>query len=435
MAKQTWTITGQIRVNEDESTGVATIRNLKGIEVEVAGSTVSNSIGWNEWGTVRTGKAGKFTLKVSKNEKDRFIRVRVRFKDDDLAIKGPKGDVLDSNWHVVYKSSAKKSGPTIDIGRRTFEAGSAHDLGEEDYRRQAVAWYLCRTTIDTLVDKDPYFAFKKKINVVYPATVISGVPYANGVDRTAYIHRGDRWWSAGTVLHEIMHLWNYDHNHGTANWLKAVCFDWNTHGHQEEPNIAFHEGFAQYAAEELLYHIWDRDKELPLNRKHLFDSGLRTLDMVERNDRGVISGLHVLTARGKLGPYKFVFGTASRAPENAGSQVGTDTTRLSGCPDAPKLSFWDVLRAFKAHPGAGWDTEWQVGKDDYGLIRFYDRCCDIYDSFDRSTRDRMLDWLDPSKTDEPREACEGLTERLTKKEDVVRPEISRKPARRVKRRR
>jgi len=431
MAKQTWTIKGQLRVREDESTGSEQARNLKDVEVEVAGSTISRSTGWNKWGTVRTGKGGHFTLTASKDKKARYIRVRVRFKDDDLDVKGPVLSALDSNRHTVYKSTSKLEGPAIDIGTRTFQAGGNQDLGEEDYRRQAVVWYLCRTAIDTLVEKDPYFAFKKKINVIYPATVVSGVPYANGVDRTAYIHRGDIWWSAGTVLHEMMHLWNYDHNHGTANWLKAVCFDWNTHGQQEEPNIAFREGFAQYAAEELLYHIWGQEKQLPSNRKHLFDRGLRTLHMVERSDQGVISGLHLLTARGKIGPYKFVFGTSSNAPDGGGSRVGIDKTRLHGCPEAPKLDFWDVLRAFKAHPAAGWETEWQVGKDDYELVRFYDRCTDIYDSIDRTTQGLLLDCLDPSKTNEPREACEGLeVDRPTKE---IRP--VQKPSPRLKRRR
>ena len=431
MAKQTWIIKGKLRVSETESTGTQTVRDLQGVEVDVAGSTISNSVGWNTWGTARTDKNGSFSLRVSKDQKGRFIRVRVRFRGSDLEIKGAKLNVLESNWHLIYKSTSKKEEPTIDIGTRTFGTGSAHDLDDEDARRQAVAWYLCRTTIDTLAGKDPYFAFKKKINVVYPAIVVSKTPYANGVDRTAYIHKdkADLWWSAETVLHEIMHLWNYDHNKGTANWVDAVCGDWNTHGHQEKPNIAFHEGFAQYAAEELLYHIWDHEKQLPYNRKYFYDRDLRDLDMVERNDKGVISGLHLLTARGKLGPYKFVFGTRTSAPEDAGIRVGIDKTRLTGCPSAPTLTFWDVLQAFKAHPKDGWDTEWQVGKDDYGLVRFYDRCCDIYDTLDRDARNLLLDLLDPSKTNEPREACEGLKLETTPKA-VSTP---RKPSRRLKR--
>ncbi len=410
MARQTWTIKGRIRVKEDETTGRKQIRDLKGIEVEVSGSTISSSIGWNEWGTVRTRSDGSFSLSVNKNKQKRYIRVRVRFRSDDLEIKGAKLDIFESNWHLIYKSTSKKEGPTIDIGTRTFKAGGARDLGEEDYRRQAVAWYLCRTMIDTLVDKDPYFAFEKKINVVYPAKVISGVPYANGIDRTAYIHKGqdDRWWSAETVLHEVMHLWNYDHNKGTANWLDAICFDWDTHGRQENPNIAFHEGFAQYAAEELLFHIWGQDKRLPYNRRFLHQKGLYDLDMIERNDFGVTSGLHLLTARGKFGFYKFLFGTSDTYPDNQnGSRVSIASMIPTGCPRSPGLDFWDVLRAFEKHPGAGWDTEWQVGKAEYGLVRFYERCCDIYDSFNKSTRDLLLDLLDPSKTVEPREACAG----------------------------
>jgi hypothetical protein len=50
--------------------------------------------------------------------------------------------------------------------------------------------------------------------------VVSGIAYANGITRCAYIHSG--WWNVQTVLHEVVHLWNYDHNPGTANWFGAV---------------------------------------------------------------------------------------------------------------------------------------------------------------------------------------------------------------------
>jgi len=68
---------------------------------------------------------------------------------------------------------------------------------------------------------------------------------------------------------------------------------------------------------------------------------------VERNDDGVISGLHLLSARGKNGFYKFRFGTRSTYPDNRddGRKVGIDRKDLVGCPTLPALDFWDLLRA------------------------------------------------------------------------------------------
>lgn len=418
MAKVTWTVEGTIKVRERETSerGAWQERPLAGILVQVSGSTVSSSTGWREWGTVRTRSDGSFTLRASKGEGPRWVRVRVRFEDDDLQVNKSllNVDVLESNWHTIFKPAKKRAGPRVGLGARVFGSGVAHDLDDEEARRQATAWYMCRTLIDRLVDEDPWFAFGGRITVVYPARVVSGVPYANGVTRRAYIHedRADHWWSGELILHEVMHLWNYDHNTGTSNWADAICWDFNTHGHQENPNIAFHEGFAQYAAEDLLHHIWGWEKRLPFNRRHLHSRGLIDFAMVERSDRGVIGGLHLLTYRGiKYGHHHLRFGTATVAPDgaaftydfakdSAGTGAIAQSTTWSSTPPA-HLDLWDVLRAFRAHAASGWSTDWQVGRDDYGLRRFLDRCCDRYASFNPATRDRFVQLLDPSSTVEP----------------------------------
>ena len=75
----------------------------------------------------------------------------------------------------------------------------------------------------------------------------SGEPWARGVlADNVYITPGT--YNLVTLVHEVMHLWNYQHNAGVSNWLGAVWGDSDTAGHQEQPNIAFHEGFAEYAA-------------------------------------------------------------------------------------------------------------------------------------------------------------------------------------------
>ena len=69
------------------------------------------------------------------------------------------------------------------------------------------------------------------------------------------------------------------------------------------------------------------------------------------------------------------------------------------------LTLWDVLRAFRADPAAGWDTDLQVGNVDYGILRFIDRAVDIHGLGD-DVRQMLKRSIDPLATDEPRDALD-----------------------------
>jgi hypothetical protein len=262
--------------------------------------------------------------------------------------------------------------------------------------------------INRLTSADPWFTFKRQITIAYPAKVVSGVSYANGVTRTAYIHKTDKsdQWDVDTVLHEMMHLWNYDHNYGVSNWLQAVC-DGNTHSFQEKPAIAFHGGFAEYAKDDLLHQVWGLSKMQPLNRRSLRNGrgqDLTSFAVVEGSDDGVTNGLHLLTTPSI---YTRTFGTrTSRTP--TGSTAGTLTASQQAgmsCPVSPNITFWDVLRVFKPAPEANWNTAWQVGNQSYGLGRFFERAEDILAQLDPDTKTMYLSLLDASATTEPQDRC------------------------------
>lgn len=56
---------------------------------------------------------------------------------------------------------------------------------------------MCRKVINTMQATDSYFDFDGKIRIIYPANIVSGTPYANGITRCAYIHSSssnDGWW-------------------------------------------------------------------------------------------------------------------------------------------------------------------------------------------------------------------------------------------------
>lgn len=422
MAQVTWEIKGRVRVEVDEATELrdsqGNIERLKvtgdlgNMEIEVEGSLLPTG-GFARWGTTTTKEDGTFSLKVEKSQAARNIRVKVRFRNTKLEVTpGLLADPLgwlSPGWNTIYESPSKRDGPGVNIGTRTFSKGAEGDLGKRNHYRQAVAWYLCETIMDRLVKKDPWFAYKKKITVVCPANVVSGVPYANGVTRAVYIHstdKNDKWWGPDTVIHEIMHLWNYDHNYGTSNWLQAIC-DGSTHSFQEKPAIAFHEGFAEYAKDDMLHQIWGLSKVQPLDRKSLRNGNrqdLPTLQHVEGSDDGVTNALHLLTTPNIYGRY---FGTrTSPTPSDPyAGQLGALQTAALSCPRSPDITLWDVLKVFKAAPQKGWKTAWQVGTASYGLLRFFERAEDILDGLDEDTKSMYLSLLDAGATTEPQDRC------------------------------
>ena len=427
-----WTISGRLSVRESEieNDGGAHDRPLKGIEVSVSARDV-NLVPWSDWGTARTDADGNFALRETNNGKSRFLRVRARLVGSDLEVNESKlddlasFDLLDTNWRTVWESDGQMEGPAVAIGTRTFGGGSAWDLGSETFRRQGLVWYVLRSAIDRLVAEDSWFAMKRKIAAIYPAHAIGGTSYANGLTRMIYLHQGktDDDWQPDTVLHEFMHLWNYDHNHGTINWLGAVCslrgehpVDLDTHSMQENPNVALAEGCSEWASNALRHALWGVRQKRPLNRRYVAQSlGLKTLEMVEKSDFAVESALRVLSVDENRGWWSHLFGTVEAYPENQpddngngtpdhASEVGVAKLGQRVVPaGANSLSIWDVLRAFRASPANGWDTDLQVGNVDYGIVRFIDRVVDIH-HLGESVRTMLKRSIDPLATDEPRDA-------------------------------
>jgi hypothetical protein len=429
-AAKVWTISGRVCVRESEILGSNAglhDRGLKGIEVKVSASSVSASLGWNDWGTVRTDANGAFTLRETNNGDKRYIRVQARLVASDLEVNDSdlELDLFDRNWRTVWKSASKLEGPAVSMGTRVFAAGGGEDLGNETFRRQALVWYVLRSAIDRLEAEDAWFALKGKVTAIYPAHVVTGASYANGLTRMIYLHKAqdDTHWQPYTAVHEFMHIWNYDHNHGTTNWLGAVCslrgehpIDGTTHNTQENPNVAFHEGCSNWASNALRHALWGVRLAKPLNRRYVAKSlGLKTLEMVEKSEFGVDSGLRLLGCDENRGWWSHLFGTADTYPDNRpddnanGNPDHYDEVGVAklGGREVPaglnSLSVWDVLRTFRASPADGWDTDWQVGNVDYGIVRFIDRAVDIH-HLGEDVRMMLKRSIDPLATDEPRDA-------------------------------
>jgi hypothetical protein len=434
-----WKISGRVLVRETETDGDVHDRALKGIEVKVSASDISSDGPWTKWGIATTDSDGDFELNQTNNGIDRFIRVEARLVADDLEVNDSdlddlaSFDLLDENWRTVWKSDGQVDGPDVNIGYRIFGGSSSFDLGDETYRRQALIWYVLRTTLDRFEREDAWFKMKSKFAAIYPAHPAGGTSYTNGITRMSYLNVAgkDLDWLPDTVLHEFMHMWNYDHNTGTINWLGAVCslrgnhpIDLSTHSYQETRNVAFAEGFSEWASNALLAELWGNRLNRPYNRRTVADAHslkLTTLEMVERSDVAVDSVLRLLHTGDRNGWWGLLFGTADTYPDNRldddgngtidhADEVGVKPSLASRVvpPGKNHLSVWDIMRSFRASPGTKWDTDLQVGNVDYGIMRFVDRVVDIQ-MLGEDVRVMLKRCADPLATDEPYEALETKT--------------------------
>lgn len=337
MADIDWTISGKILVEDwitvnavvgtDANDGDNRIeRPMRSVEVQISAARTGSV--FKAWDTARTGIDGSFSVTVRKSDKPRRFRVRVRLRDDKLQVKKNVGPTAPE-WLTVYDSKEKRDGPDVDVGNRVFRPGANAYTALFGYqsRVRALYWYLIRTVITVLEDHDPRFGFKERVTVVFPCArdISSAWAGAARIERDAD--------NLVTVIHEVMHLWNYQHNTGTSSWVRAWVDDGDIADSQEFPSIAFHEGFAEYAAWELAYLIWGRngiegigtdpaitpiEQGLPHSRRNLSSNRtLTTLGSVERNDHGVLSGLRLLTSERLAG---LVLGTAVDWPNPPGDE-------------------------------------------------------------------------------------------------------------------
>ena len=432
-ADQTWTISGTVMVEDKSTTRTMATHPIPGATVEIHGADIGRI--YSSWGTVFTDDSGKFTLRVQKNKNKRHFKVRVRFQDRTkmLSVNTPLlENPLASEQYTIFETSNTTDGPTVNVGTRTFrESGANGELTKRDNARRAAIYYMCKKSMDHLASLGPGLGFTKSINVAYPAKVVSGISYANGVTRVAYIHgtdKSDDYERRGSdvVLHELMHLWNYQHNDGISNWVAAVCRGGTTHDFQEKPAIAFHEGFAEWAKDMLLTDIWRLPKIRPATRQSLAVHDLNDVATLEGNDLGVVYGLHLLASQ-NVGRY--LFGTSTKAPSytfppGGGAASGQTMTaqptgqgssddnwkgvvgQIPAAPNtiaSPNLTFRDVLTVFLANPGAGWPKQWQVGNSSFGLQEFYRRAEDILPGFFPNQKSMFLELLDSRLTKEPKD--------------------------------
>lgn len=394
MAKDYWTIHGSICVKESLTTTVTRYRDLEGVLIKVYGATVKGV--WKLWDSARTDGEGRFNIVTLRSNKPHYIKITVGFDNDDFYVYYHTIAVTYTEF-TIFQTNSKRSDFDVDVGDLVFGSGSDLELGKERGYRTATVWYMIKTVISTLINKDPRFELKKKFYIIlHHYSGMLGWTHGRQIDL------GYNSFDAVTILHEFSHMWNYDHNKGTTNWPVAACAGFSTHNHREFKNVAFHEGFAQYSAYELLHHIWKREKRMPYSRLHLnnMSQPIMTLHSVEHDDDGVEHGLHLVTA---VAPGKIHFGGGLGA---IGTFAKYDETGWD-CPYCHHLmDYWDVLTVFLPNPSMDVPEFWNVTKNKNGLIAFLERATKLIPAYTQDAHTAILELLDPSSMVEGHMVCD-----------------------------
>ncbi|MFT7624070.1 MAG: hypothetical protein ACI9WU_003256 [Myxococcota bacterium] len=361
---------------------------------------------WGSWGTTTTDANGQFSITKSKSCDARRFKVKVKFDSDELEIRHETStsSATKVTWYTILKETSGNHGSaagTKDLGTFSFESGGDEALGDAEPRDHADIWVLYQAAIAELASFGSDFEFTRQVKIKYPHDGIVGdsieASYANPFTQVIYIISNTETdaLTTNTLLHELMHIWAYQHSTGESGLVLELLMDGSTHDAQEEPFVAFHEGFASYGNDMLQECLFGDDEPKPFARPALADD-FADLDEVTRRDDGVESALHLLTLE-NVHRYNFDTTSSDTVTQKTLTMVGT-------CED-PTMTFKDVLSVFNADSGAGHSSS--LDDSEMDIESFFERAADIVDGFDHA--DLYLDLTDPTGTENPwSELCQPM---------------------------
>jgi hypothetical protein len=202
------------------------------------------------------------------------------------------------------------------------------------------------------------------------------------------------------MLHELGHSWAYPREIGEGCLTSAAIADGDTHDFQENPCVAFNEGFADFFASKLIQEMntagliaLSAPSTTPLKRADLVAQGLINLDRAEQNELGWDQAFRVLTStditRQLFGPGFGDAGTGDTyvGPSCAGMPVGQDDLA-------------DALRVV----GDSQDQFDLQDAQEPSMSHFFNRAADRLATFDPLDSVKYADTVDPQEEIEPHEA-------------------------------
>ena len=374
---------------------------LKGVQVNVSARIrVAGVWGpWGSWGTVRTNRKGEFSISKRKSCGVRRFRVRVKFKDSSLEVRHKRStsSVTKVKWYRVVNNRRHRAG-RVSFGRLTFRSRGSQALGNFEARRHADIWILYKMAIRHVRRMGGSYAFTTKVKVKHPHNGIvkdaQEGSYANPTTKVIYIIKNTKkdHFTTRTLLHELGHIWAYNHSSGEFCLTEGLLKTGSTHGLVKDHCVAFHEGFAEYWMGKMRQALFGKDAILPRNRRSLTSSRLPVRILVQRHDAGWKSVFNMLTTPNI---HKYDFGTAVRG---SGSSIREKSPAPTGC-TSPKITFKNVLRTFNPRSSKGYPKK--LNRKETTIVKFLNRAAAILGPMTRRHGRMYKELADPSKTRQP----------------------------------
>ncbi|MFO1206326.1 MAG: hypothetical protein U1E63_11465 [Burkholderiales bacterium] len=461
MAQFTWTLKGRLLVRtqfqqladadglKDDLAGVVP---LAGVRVRVrAKETKLDPTGFGEWGEDVTDADGHFQFSKQKDGSKRFFQVQVMFRDPDLLKIYPANDgvlskacdlvtdlipggpvvrvvtelqedlieaalgavsrvTFDVDWITVYedrKNEDKQDNGTVDFGDLIFQSPGGEELGGTIQRRHADLWALSKKLINKLADFGSGLGFveKKPIAIKYPhkSPLIGDrieQAYADPLNDVVFLIQNSQRdsFDLETAMHELMHLWTYQHCSGENRLAWQLILHGSTHdGRQGKTWTAFHEAWAEFAKTELhrqmfgagaTYYGSEKYLRAPLSRAWLKSQGIRELSEMDHYEWGWMSTFNLL-----------VYNRVTQLDMNTAEDYATPTL-TPFMARQPDLSFADLLGVFLPHGSGAFRTE--MTPDQMTIPTYLARLsASIPDRFTPDHVAAYLAILDPAGTGQP----------------------------------
>jgi hypothetical protein len=284
----------------------------------------------------------------------------------------------------------------VDLNGEPF-GGESGEQATTQARVDAQTWILYRRAIDYVTSLG--YPFLNHTTVHNPATLAPNGSWSDPILHD--IHIDPRFTSsAWNMLHELGHAWAYPREIGEGCLTWAAAQDGDTHDFQENPCVAFNEGFADFFASKLeqemdafrLLALTNPPSTTPFTRSYLVSQGLISLSRVEGNELGWDQAFRVLTSaditRQRFGP---------------GFGGGTYVSSYSGplCSGMPR-DLNDLAHALEVVGDSGDRFDLQDSSRPT-MVDFFDRADDRLARFDDWDAIKFLDTVDPTQSVEPHE--------------------------------
>jgi len=459
----TWKIRGKIMLKHSNSTIRNTFPDivpLKGIKVKV--SAREKVVVWgpfNSWDEVTTGSDGLFEVKKEKDKSHRQFKIEVLFKDDSLKIYPDNdgllnkitegltdlaGDVLatmtrcnavddivdstedaigqvfeqtsriayDVKWFKILdeeKNDTDHSHGTIDFGQFVFGNSTQEDLNDSIAIKHAIVWFVYKEVFSYInnLGSSVHFDNKKPVALKYPHDnpIINDnleESYASPYNYVIFVIKNkkkDRF-SVDTILHELMHIWAYQHCSKEKGMAWQLAINGGTHnGLQTKSFVAFHEGFAEWASNYLTKKIFgvdstiyggETDNGLPFSRFFLKKKKIKDENDIDKSEYGWISLFNILLFTSNLQLYDF-------NANDVHAELSFVTWPAEHVCSSPELSFEEILKIFVVHKSKGYEKV--LKKREMNLVYFLQRTADIYGRVTSDHVSAIKNLLNPSKTD------------------------------------